>query len=117
SSLPPRRTFFFFTNKMSFPPPQHIVFARHFAATTLLPLRKNSFHPPPFGGQLSLYSTARRRPLHARCPRCTAPPRLRQRFVLRILAIYRISRGCVPLFVRDCARRARPWQKPLEYDT
>jgi hypothetical protein len=33
------------------------------------------------------------------------------------LAIYRISRGCVPLFVRDCARHARPWQKPLEYDT
>jgi hypothetical protein len=50
-------------------------------------------------------------------PRCTAPLRLRQRFVLRILAIYRISRGCVPLFVRDWARHARPWQKPLEYDT
>jgi len=38
-------------------------------------------------------------------PRCTAPLRLRQRFVLRILAIYRISRGCVPLFVRGLAAR------------
>jgi hypothetical protein len=25
---------------------RHIVFARHFAATTVLPLRKDSFHPP-----------------------------------------------------------------------
>ena len=46
-ALAPVRDLFIFAKHKFAAARRHIVFARHFAATTLLPLRKNSFHPPP----------------------------------------------------------------------
>jgi hypothetical protein len=46
-ALAPVRDLFLFAKHKFVAARRHIVFPRHFAATTLLPLRKDSFSPTP----------------------------------------------------------------------